>query len=600
MDVEPRSEEEQVAFFESIHARYLEAARAVGEIEHVIRVAGTTVRLRFAGERLVPQIMPALEHLRADPGAGPEVTFCLWDSESTAVAMPPAPCEKSCFTDRGDIWGFASARIRTAFHYYDFSVNLLDLDRRVAVYWVNGLSSLPYWSRSSPLRTLFHWWLEEHGAQLVHAAAVATAGGALLLTGKGGAGKSTTALACLRAGFDYLADDYVIVQLEPEPTVHCLYATAKVDGDRAGWFPELADQVVNPDRLGDEKAVIQLHPALGRRLRPTAPLRAILLPRIRDGVPTALVEAEPEEVLHAARFTTMSQLPCAGRRTHDNLGRLCATLPGYTLELGRDLAAIPAVVGRATSRERPAPGIRRRGAGSTRVEPLISVVIPVYNGQAFLREAVDSVVGQGYQNLEILIVDDGSTDRTPDVIAELAVDVRSFTQPNSGAAAARNRGIREAAAELVAFLDVDDLWPEGSLRMLMRHLAEHPELDLVRGWAQVMVHEPSTDTYEHRGCPTESFPDYIGAALYRKRVFARVGLFDRTLQFAEDVDWYNRARELGIPMQRLDAVTLHVRRHGRNMTHGRTLQELNMLKAFKKHLDRRRAAPGGRARDGDR
>jgi len=600
MDVEPRSEEEQLAFFELCQARYLEAAARCGEVRHTFGILGTAIHLCFAGPRLVDQVAPALEHLRGGTPGAPELTLCLWDSESTGVAMPPAPCEKACFTDRGDIWGFASSRIRTAFHYFDFSVNLLDLQERRGVFWVEGTSSLPYWSRSSPLRTLLHWWLEHHGAQLVHGAAVATEEGAVLLTGKGGAGKSTTALACRRAGFGFLGDDYVVVRPGPEPTVHSLYATAKLDGASLDRFPELRGLVINPGHREDHKAVIRLHPDPEGRLRLEAPLRAVLLPRVRDGESTTVLPADPDEVLHAARFTTMAQLPYAGRWTHRALGSVCEAVPGYILELGSNLAAVPEKLRRLLSDPARTVGTRGVQLSVTREEPFVSVVIPVYNGEAFLREAVESVLAQDHPNLEILIVDDGSTDRTAEIIAGLPVDVRCFPQPNSGASAARNRGIRNATADLVAFLDVDDLWPQGSLRLLLRELAADPSLLLARGWAQVMELDPATGAYEYRGAPRESFPDYIGAALYRKEVFSRVGFFDATLRFAEDVDWFNRARELRVPMSRIDAVTLHVRRHGKNMTHGRSLAELNLLKAFKKHLDRRRGVtPGPRGGGGD-
>jgi GT2 family glycosyltransferase len=94
--------------------------------------------------------------------------------------------------------------------------------------------------------------------------------------------------------------------------------------------------------------------------------------------------------------------------------------------------------------------------------------------------------------------------------------------------------------------------------------------------------------YEFRGSPKDVFDFFLGAGLYRKRVFTEVGLFDPELRYSEDVDWYNRAQELGKKLRRIDAVTLFVRRHPGNMTRGRTLVELNMLRAFKKQRDRLR------------
>ncbi len=84
-------------------------------------------------------------------------------------------------------------------------------------------------------------------------------------------------------------------------------------------------------------------------------------------------------------------------------------------------------------------------------------------------------------------------------------------------------------------------------------------------------------------------PVYIGAAIYRKSAFRKVGLFDNALKFAEDTDWFNRANELNLKVKRLEDITLFVRRHGKNMTHGKNLVELNTVRVFKKVIDRKRA-----------
>ena len=151
MDVPRKSEVEQKAFFDRVYERTLEAQRARGAIEHFFDVAGTKVRLRFAGDRLVRELVPALEHLRAAPSAQADVTFNIWDSETTGVEMPPPPCDRTHFTDRGDFWGFNSERFRTAFHWFDYSVNLMDRHSKTAVYWVQTGNTLPYWTKASPL-----------------------------------------------------------------------------------------------------------------------------------------------------------------------------------------------------------------------------------------------------------------------------------------------------------------------------------------------------------------------------------------------------------------------------------------------------------------
>ncbi|MBU1701872.1 MAG: glycosyltransferase [Candidatus Eisenbacteria bacterium] len=591
MKTNPKTEAEQIAFYDETYDRFLKARAAVGEVICDYRIAGVTIRLSFAGERLLTHLTPALEHLKIIPDGLPDLTFCLWDSQSTGIRMPDPPCHRDHFTDRGDIWGFNSERIRTAFHWHDYSVNLLDHQCNNGIYWVATAETLPYWVKASPLRTLIHWGMERRGRQLLHAAAVGTEKGAVLITGKGGVGKSSTALACLQAGYSYVADDYLIVGLDPEPVVYNLYGTAKLDADNIDQYPMLRPHIKNPDKLRDEKAVLFLHPYFEDQMQLEMPLRALLVPGIVDAERTSFKNTEPSIARQAASFTTMSQLPNVGRRTYEFFDRLCSRLPCYRIELGRDRALIPRAIADFLDRD---PGMVSQGplvekvSSAGRQNPLISVVIPVYNGAAFIKEAVENVLAQAYPSLEIIIVDDGSTDGTAEIIRGLPCDIRYFRQDNNGAASARNRGIRDTAGDLITFLDVDDLWPENNLRMLVDEMSRRPELDLIHGYAQLVEYSPRSKTYEYRGNPRESFPYYIGAGLYRKRVFDKVGLFDKTLKFGEDTDWYNRANEQKIPMMRIEAVTLLVRRHGGNMTHGKSLVELNMLRVFKKALDRKR------------
>ncbi len=115
------------------------------------------------------------------------------------------------------------------------------------------------------------------------------------------------------------------------------------------------------------------------------------------------------------------------------------------------------------------------------VNPLVSVILPVFNGERFLAEAIESVLQQGYRPIEIILVDDGSTDSTPRIAGSFADHVRYYYQPNAGPAAARNLGIRMASGEFIAFIDADDLWPEDKLAMQMRCFEAFPTVEIVQG-----------------------------------------------------------------------------------------------------------------------
>ena len=213
---------------------------------------------------------------------------------------------------------------------------------------------------------------------------------------------------------------------------------------------------------------------------------------------------------------------------------------------------------------------------------LVSVVIPVFNGERFLREAVQSVLDQKYSPLEIIVVDDGSTDGTANVARSLPV--RYLHQTNQGPSAARNRGIEHAQGELITFADADDLWPLAKLELQLPYLTEDVEIVMGR------IQQVFSSSEEEFGEP--AFSVNLGSAVIRKTVFDRVGLFDETMRYSEDVDWFMRAREAGVAIMTIDAVTLFYRQHEENMTRGKSTSELNVLKALKRSLDRRRERAG--------
>jgi hypothetical protein len=120
-------------------------------------------------------------------------------------------------------------------------------------------------------------------------------------------------------------------------------------------------------------------------------------------------------------------------------------------------------------------------------------------------------------------------------------------------------------------------------------MLQEPDIQVITGYAQLMQKNSVTGQYDLDGNPRESFKNYIGAAIYRKSVFQKVGLFDSSLTFGEDTDWFKRANELEVDIKRLDEITLFVRRHGKKMTKGKNLVELGVLRVYKKFLDRTRA-----------
>jgi glycosyltransferase involved in cell wall biosynthesis len=220
---------------------------------------------------------------------------------------------------------------------------------------------------------------------------------------------------------------------------------------------------------------------------------------------------------------------------------------------------------------------------------LVSVIIPVYNGERYLGEAIESVLAQDYRPMEVIVVNDGSTDNTETIAKRYGNDIIYARQEKRGPAAARNRGLRMSHGEVIGFLDADDLWSENKLSLQLTRLAEDRSVEIVMGLSQPMKLQTDKDgkaIFEKWYDPFCAL--LLGAALFRKSVFEKVGLFDETLHYGEDTDWFMRVREMGVSMTIIQEVSLFYRRHESNMTLDSVTRDRFFIKALKKSLDRRR------------
>ena len=227
----------------------------------------------------------------------------------------------------------------------------------------------------------------------------------------------------------------------------------------------------------------------------------------------------------------------------------------------------------------------------TATMPLVSVVIPVYNGDRFLRDAIDSIRAQSYRPLEIIVVDDGSTDATRAVASHRAGEVQYVHQENAGTPAARNTGLRMAQGTLIGFLDADDLWTDRKLASQVPRLMEAPAVEVILGYTEVAALVAVEDRGRAASRPAPLLT--LGAALVRTSSFRKVGFFDETLRYCDDVDWFLRAKEAGLSLRIHDDVVQVYRRHDQNLTNQRDLDRRSFVSVLKRSLDRRRRAGDG-------
>ncbi len=216
-------------------------------------------------------------------------------------------------------------------------------------------------------------------------------------------------------------------------------------------------------------------------------------------------------------------------------------------------------------------------------------MIPVFNGEKYIEEAIASVLAQKGAEIEVIVVDDGSTDGTAEILKRFSGQVRLGRQDNAGPSAARNAGLRVARGEWIGFLDADDTWPEGKIASHLAQLSRAPQAEVAFGWTQPFRLSILGEK-ENVGPP--HFFLNVGSSLFRREVFEKVGLFDESLAFSEDVDWFMRARDKGTSIDFSEDVVLHYRLHSEGLSQQRGPGGLQLTQVLHKALQRRREQKG--------
>lgn len=212
-------------------------------------------------------------------------------------------------------------------------------------------------------------------------------------------------------------------------------------------------------------------------------------------------------------------------------------------------------------------------AGRRAATSMISVIIPAYNGAEYLDSALASIEAQQFADKEVLLIDDGSP-----VELKPPAYVRYFRQTHQGPAAAYNRGIRKARGEILAFLDIDDMWTPGHLTRLHAALLAQPEAGIAQGRMRQLCGGRISGAYRM---------PYIQSCVFRREVFEICHGLDETMPLGEDYDLMYRCWEKDIVKINIDEVSLIYRRHGGNTSNGNNLR--SHLMVMKRRVDRIRA-----------
>ncbi len=323
------------------------AINLTGPVERTYTLAGYRVRLRFAGPALLPALTPALEHLQtANTAAPPDLTISLWDSAATGTPFParlPPPAE---IGRRGELPAYSDTRFLAAAQTDIRAFSLLDCHENQALYWTAEAAALPVFERAAPLKIILHWWLRERGLPLIHAGAIGTGDGAVLLVGATGTGKSTSTLACLSAGLQYISDDRCVLALNPQPRALCLYNAAKLRHDQMQRFPQLLPAVTPNNLPAEEKALVFVHQYAPEQLATALPIRALLLARLAHRPETTSGPVSPAQVWRELSTSSLVYQPGMAQDELRLMAELVRRLPCYQLNLGTELQQIPPIIAR--------------------------------------------------------------------------------------------------------------------------------------------------------------------------------------------------------------------------------------------------------------
>jgi hypothetical protein len=303
-------------------------------VQYYYKIGNFTVCLSFASTVLVPKITPALNHILIQEPLVPDLTVCLWDTTSEKKSLPAI--NWNLFKING-YRGYHQGNIYL--HYFDFidAISLINVEKNRAYYIVRHAEMLPWWVSASPLQVILHCWLQEKGLQLTHSAAISNGTNGILLTGKGGSGKSTTVLSCVREGLYYLGEDYCILEPSDPPNVHSIYQSAKWDQHTRKLFPDYENVIMNPLDAVHEKALAYYQDFSPTKIKKYAPITAAISLKIGTQSSPIIKKYSKVNGLKDLSMSTLMQLPLCDSRALNVLKNFCDKVAHYQLTLGYDI-----------------------------------------------------------------------------------------------------------------------------------------------------------------------------------------------------------------------------------------------------------------------
>lgn len=334
------------------HSYFLEASRIAEAVmadapapsQRCYLLGGLRCRIRYADRGVESAVHRALAHVEVAATAEPDLDIGVWD-EARALHLLPEPHPHMLVDYKNHCLQLCSdSRYLALDERWLGTRSYIDRLSGKAWYCFRDVAALPYYEKTAPLRSVLNTLLAERRRHLVHAAAVGTPESGLLLTGASGAGKSSTALACLSGSLRYLADDFCGIQAGHQPRIFSVYSSAKLRADNLDRFPEVRLRTDGYERLDQEKAATFIAEHWADRMLIDCPVKAILIPVVTGNARTTIQATPGKDAWRAMLSWTLRQLAGWGRESITLITEFCAPLPAFRLLLGTEPREIGATL----------------------------------------------------------------------------------------------------------------------------------------------------------------------------------------------------------------------------------------------------------------
>lgn len=341
-----------------VHTRLAFAAAAAASAVETIDLclAGHRVCLRVAGPLLAAQLRRAFRTSIADDAAQYRgnrlaLTIDAWDREHTGIGCPGVPCAPEAVDPLGG--GLLAQFGRAAVIRFEraHTISALDRARAELFHCVHSAGDADVHQRSKPFPELLAIWYRDRGVHQLHAGLVARDGRGVAFAGARGSGKTTATIACSLAGFDFLGDDHVGIELSPDGAAgHAFYACIRADDELASRFPDFAAARVAPIGRWERKGMVCMAELPACRTARVTRIAAIVLPEVRGAGPGRLIAVDRATALRRLAPSTLLVPLGGGARGLGVLAELVRRVPSYRLEIGESVREIPLRIGELLAR----------------------------------------------------------------------------------------------------------------------------------------------------------------------------------------------------------------------------------------------------------